>query len=173
MTKKPIVKPELEAPVLQRRQKAQRSYLDDRGHEMPDPTPMAPPVGYVQTPSLSDQIRAMVISEKLRAEAEEAGMETFEEADDFEVGEDYEPSSPYEDIFEPLPDVPPETKRMKELAQHIADALRPPEDKGGDTPPSVSSKKPSEKTTEDKINPGAAPRKSGGGEGVNPGEPCT
>lgn len=28
--------------------------------------------------------------------AEEAHMETFEEADDFEVGDDYDPQSPYE-----------------------------------------------------------------------------
>lgn len=76
------------------------THLDENGHEIMDPRPMAPPVGYNRQPSLTEQIRNMVRSEKLRQEAEAAGMETFEEADDFEVGDDYEPSSPYEADFD-------------------------------------------------------------------------
>lgn len=77
--------------------------LDPRGREIPDPVPVAPPVGYKRQPSLAEQIRAMVRSEKLRDEAQAAGYETFEEADDFDVGDDYEPNSPYEVDFDPTP----------------------------------------------------------------------
>lgn len=77
---------------------------DERGSEIPDPNPMQPPVGYNRQPSLAEQIRAMVVSENLRREAEAAGMETFEEADDFDVGDDFEEErhSPYEGNFDPM-----------------------------------------------------------------------
>lgn len=78
-----------------------REVIDSEGREILDPTPMEPPVGYSRQPSLSEQIREMVRSEKLRQEAEAAGMETFEEADDFDVGDDYDPTSPYENDFDP------------------------------------------------------------------------
>jgi len=68
----------------------------------PDPTPMAPPIGYNPQPSLAEQIRAMVRSSQLALEAERLGAETFEEADDFEM-DDVDPSSPYEENFDPVP----------------------------------------------------------------------
>lgn len=71
------------------------------GKEFLDPTPMAPPLGYKQQPSMVDHIRNMIRSEKLRQEALDAGYETFEEADDFDVGDDIDPHSPYEVDFEP------------------------------------------------------------------------
>jgi len=71
-------------------------YLDKEGHELPDPTPVAPPLGYNPQPTLRDQIRDMVRSEKLRQEAELAGAETFDESNDFEVDELDEPTSSYE-----------------------------------------------------------------------------
>lgn len=80
--------------------------LNSNGHEVVDNTPMAPPVGYKHVPSMVDIIRAQIRAEKLRLEAEEAGLETFDEADDFEVGDDYDPTSPYEEQFEPVA-VPP------------------------------------------------------------------
>lgn len=64
--------------------------------------PMAPPVGYVRQPSIAERIRDMVRSEHLRIAAEAAGQETFEEADDFEVGEDFDPHSPFEENFDQL-----------------------------------------------------------------------
>lgn len=72
-----------------------------RSVSIPDPTPMAPPLGYKPAPSLRDQIREMVLSEKLRLEAESAGAETFEESDDFDVP-DLDPTSPYEENFDPV-----------------------------------------------------------------------
>ena len=77
--------------------------LDDYGHELLDPTPMAPPIGYKPQPSMVEIIRAQIRSEQLAKEAEDAGFETFEEADDFEVDDDYDPSSPYEEMFDPAP----------------------------------------------------------------------
>lgn len=64
--------------------------------------PMAPPLGYVKQPSIAERIRDMVRSEHLRLAAEAAGQETFEEADDFEVGEDFDPHSPFEENFDQL-----------------------------------------------------------------------
>lgn len=62
---------------------------------------MAPPVGFKPAPSLADQIREMVRSERLAREAAEGGFETFEEADDFDVGDDFDPRTPYEESFDP------------------------------------------------------------------------
>lgn len=69
-------------------------------YELVDPTPIAPPIGFKRTPSLAEQIRDMVRSEALRAEVEKAGAETFEEADDFDVDDDFDPTSPYEADFD-------------------------------------------------------------------------
>lgn len=75
-----------------------------RSVELPDPVPLAPPLGYKKAPSLRDQIREMVLSERLRMEAEAAGAETFEEADDFDVP-DLDPTSPFEEVFDPVEDL--------------------------------------------------------------------
>lgn len=75
--------------------------LDPRGREIVSPTPLEPPLNYTKQESLSMQIRRMVQSEALRMAAENAGMETFEESEDFDVGDDYEPHSPWENEFDP------------------------------------------------------------------------
>lgn len=81
----------------------EKGLTPDGASLVPDPTPIAPPLGYKRQPSMVEHIRNMVKSERLRAEAESAGAETFEEADDFDVEDDpLEPNTPYEDIFEPL-----------------------------------------------------------------------
>lgn len=76
--------------------------LDHAGREIPDPTIVPPPLGYKKQPTMAEYIRNMIRGEKLRQEAEAAGAETFEEADDFEVGDDYDPQSPYEGNFDPI-----------------------------------------------------------------------
>lgn len=80
------------------------SYSD--GRQMVSPLPIAPPVGYKKHPTIAEQIRTMVRSERLAQEAAAAGFETFDEADDFEVGDDYDPTSPYEVNFDPAPEAP-------------------------------------------------------------------
>lgn len=84
----------------------EKNLTSDGGALIPDPTPVAPPVGYVRQPSMTERIREMIRNERLQAELAAAGAETFDEADDFDVGDDYDPKSPYEEIFDPpIPDV--------------------------------------------------------------------
>lgn len=75
--------------------------LTEDGAEVPDPTPMAPPVGFRRQQPLHERIRAMVQAEYLRArEAQE--VESPDEADDFDVedAEDALPMTEYEKYFE-------------------------------------------------------------------------
>ena len=74
-----------------KRKRKHRKGLNELGEETPDPTVLEPPVGFIQQPPLREQIRQMVLSERLRQEAEAAGQETFEEADDFDVADDEDP----------------------------------------------------------------------------------
>lgn len=67
-------------------------------YEEPDQTPVAIPVSKLRKPSQFEEIRRMVREEMSRA-AQDEGFETFEEADDFDVG-DFDPSSPYEELFD-------------------------------------------------------------------------
>jgi len=78
------------------------------GREVVSAVPMAPPIGWKKQPSMIEHIKALVRSERLAQEAAAAGFETPEEADDFDVGDDYDPTSPYEHNFDPPapPEVP-------------------------------------------------------------------
>lgn len=97
-------------------------YLNTDGAEVLDPTPMAPPLGYNPQPSIFDQVRMMILSDKLRQAAEESGMETFEEADDFEVGDDFDPHSPWENDFDPpIKEIVEEVKRLKAKGVKVPD----------------------------------------------------
>lgn len=91
-------------------------YLEpESGRELNDPTPVSPPLNYKRAPSLAEQIREMVRSEALAQALRSQGVETFEEADDFDVGDDFDPSSPYEANF----DLPQYNE-----AQTVQDALK-------------------------------------------------
>lgn len=104
MRTKPVMSDEAYADKL-----ARKELTPDGSAIIPDPTPIAPPLGYVKQPSITERIRDMVRSEHLRRAAEEAGAETFEEANDFDVGDDFDPHSPYEEVFEPpVVDAPPD-----------------------------------------------------------------
>lgn len=84
-------------------------YINSKGEEVPNPTPVAPPVGFVKAPSMVDHLRAMVRSELLRREVVAAGVESFDEADDFEIADDpLDPSTPYEAVFDPEAPANPE-----------------------------------------------------------------
>lgn len=79
-------------------------YLNDLGHECPNPVPVAPPVGFVKQPSMVEHMRSMVRDELLRRELVSQGVESFEESDDFEIEDDpIDPSTPYEEVFDPPP----------------------------------------------------------------------
>lgn len=101
------------------------------GEEVPDEVPMAPPIGYVRQKSMVEIIREQIRSAELARAAEEAGAETFEEADDFDVPDDLEPYSAYEmeEIFEPVrPASPPAASEVPDQVPPAAgpDASEPP-----------------------------------------------
>lgn len=83
-----------------RRYRLRDDFLDDLGREIPDPRPMQPPIGYKKQPSMFELIREATAREvALYAAGREP--ETFEEADDFDVDDDVDPHSPWENDFDP------------------------------------------------------------------------
>lgn len=76
--------------------------LDENGWELPDGTPVVIPSGFKRPETLAEQVQRIIRTEASRR-AEEAGFESFEEADDFDVGEDdFDPDTPYEEVFDPV-----------------------------------------------------------------------
>lgn len=100
--------------------------LDEHGRLVPDPVPIAPPVGYRKQPSMVEIVRDMVRGEKLRQAALESGHETFEESEDFDIGEDGEDLlSGYENDFDPpLSEIAREVEaeRARNKPAEVADA---------------------------------------------------
>lgn len=123
--------------------------VDDRKEfELPDPTPMAPPLGYKRSPSLAENMRAMIRGEMSRLAAER-GFESFEEADDFQIGDDYEPSSPHE-LDESVPSVSDLKADVLAAEARLQAAISP---------------------TRDNATPAAKPAEAGGPQG-NPPAPA-
>lgn len=83
-------------------EKMEARHIDGNGMLMPDEVPIAPPIGYIRQPSMVEMIRQAVQSETLRLGALQAGHETFEESEDFDVDDDpVDYSSPWENDFDP------------------------------------------------------------------------
>ncbi|AZL82958.1 hypothetical protein [Apis mellifera associated microvirus 51] len=76
------------------------SKLDEKGHEVLDSKPVEAPVKWRRPPTIQEMISNAIRSGELARFAEQQGHETPEEADDFDVGDDYDPSSPYEEHFD-------------------------------------------------------------------------
>lgn len=74
----------------------------DEGEELVDGRSMEPPLGYQPSESLAEQIARAVRSHAVQQAIVDAGGETEEEANDFDVGDDFDPTSPYEAHFEPI-----------------------------------------------------------------------
>lgn len=74
--------------------------LDEKGHEIPDPNPVAMPAGFKHPESLQNQIQRLVRGQISEA-ADAAGFETFEDAEDFDVDDEIDVDSPYEMEFDP------------------------------------------------------------------------
>lgn len=74
--------------------------LDSLGREIVDPNPIAVPTGFQRPETLEEQIQRLVRTRLSEAYDDET--ETFEEADDFDVGDDVEPFTPYETYFDPI-----------------------------------------------------------------------
>lgn len=83
-------------------EKMLRRRMNYDGAEVCSSVPIAPPIGYERKPSMVEYIRDMVRTELSRS-AGNSGMETFEEADDFDVDDDPFPASTFEmeETFEP------------------------------------------------------------------------
>jgi len=75
--------------------------LDDNGHEVPDPTPLRIPGGFKRPETLQEQV-ARLVRGSISREAEAAGYETFEESEDFDVDDEFDPRTPFETIFDPV-----------------------------------------------------------------------
>lgn len=108
--------------------------LTETGEEIPDPTPMAPPVGFIRHTPLHERIRAMVQHEYRRAR-ETDDVESPEEADDFVVED--EEDARYGERFAMMPGheheweenyEPP--KDFKDMKQRLIDAGWKPPEKG-------------------------------------------
>lgn len=78
---------------------------------------MQPPLGYKRSLSLAEQIAQQVRIAQLKILEDSAIGETEDEADDFEIGEDFEPLSPYEN------DHMPTLANLKKRAKEINDAI--------------------------------------------------
>jgi hypothetical protein len=68
--------------------------LDANGHEILDDTPVSLPTRFLRPQNLLAQMRAVV--EEMNIRAQENQLETWEEANDFDIGDDFEPSSSWE-----------------------------------------------------------------------------
>lgn len=116
--------------------KAARKFQNLLGQELPDPEPIAPPVGFIQQPSMMDHVIDLIRSNDLRKAAEAAGAETLEESDDFDITDDDEPMSAYEmeEDYEPLSHFLERAKPFveearKAAADEAAEAARRKEDR--------------------------------------------
>lgn len=89
----------------------------EEGHEILNPTPIAPPLGYTPQLSLAEQIRQQV---RLQALAERMDPETEEEADDFDVDDDPPIPSRWENDM--VPSVKEMRIRREALEREYADA---------------------------------------------------
>lgn len=89
---------------------------DESGGEILDSVPMQPPLGYKRAPTLTEQIRQQVLAHKL--DMLDQMEETEEEADDFEVGEDWEPMSKHENEGAPT------IQELKQRAQEINNEIQ-------------------------------------------------
>lgn len=123
------------------------AFLNINGHEVPDPTIVDPPLGYIKQPDLMELMRRMIRNE-LSTVAENTEYETFEDADDFEVDDDpVDYSSPYEEYFDPEPGAPrgPPGQLHPDRQDPNSPPPNAPPPSGGDStaPPQAPPDKPS------------------------------
>lgn len=112
--------------------------LDENGWEILDPTPMEIPAGFKRPPTLAEQVARLVRSEQWKRDMEASDVETFEESEDFGPEEDGDPSSPFEEFFDPSIGryvTPADVLRDEELYKRLADQYRAANAKPEDIPP--------------------------------------
>lgn len=98
--------------------------FDERGREIPDPTPVAMPAGVGQPEPLHVTIKRMIRNEMSQF-ADSQGQETFEEANDFDVDDEDEMRSNYE--FDEMAEDFPIDRLSESSGQDVApsDKLKP------------------------------------------------
>lgn len=75
------------------------AYDKENRVEILDKTPVAIPVGYKKPEPLHDILNRLV-SQKFSQLLLDSETETFEEADDFDCDDDFDPYSPWEEIYD-------------------------------------------------------------------------
>lgn len=100
--------------------------FDENGHEILNPTPVAAPLGYKPTLSLAEQIRLQVRQLK---QLDDMEPETEEEADDFEIDEDPQPQSRWENDM--IPSIKETRSRARELEAQLKRYATPKKEEQG------------------------------------------
>lgn len=75
------------------------AYTEGNKQELLDQTPVAIPLGYKKPESMQDMLNR-IIGNKFRDLQLDSETETFEEADDFDCDDDFDPASPWEEVFD-------------------------------------------------------------------------
>ncbi len=78
------------------------SSLNADGHEIPSDKPLAVPAGFQIPETLNEQVARLVRHERFNQAMGQGDEDTFDEADDFDVGEDFDPFAPHEQVFDPV-----------------------------------------------------------------------
>lgn len=95
--------------------------FDEFGREILNPTPMQPPLGYKPSMSLAEQIRLQVRQLKSLDDMEP---ESEEEADDFEIEDDPQPVSRWEN--DTIPSIKETRHRLRALKEQERRFAVPP-----------------------------------------------
>lgn len=122
--------------------------LDEKGHEILDDTPVAIPVKFMRAQTLTDQVRAL-ISVHASQRAADDGFETFEEANDFDIPDEYDPASIHEEVV------------AMELEEFIKDVAR---DKGWVDPAERDAPKRGAQANPSDVNSDEKPEQSSPGD---------
>lgn len=117
-------------------------YDEEGRFEIPDPRPVAVPAGMRRPLTIQEEIKRAIRAEMSQVAADQ-GFETFEEADDFEVDEDPELSSPYE-LVEAAPEWPGGVKDVDADPPGKPDASRKAQDDPGSSESAPTTPDPSE-----------------------------
>lgn len=76
---------------------------DGNGRQIPDPRPVEVPVGFQRPPTLQEEIRRFIrVEMSQRAQSQE--LESFEEADDFEIDDEVEEFTSAYEVMELRPE---------------------------------------------------------------------
>jgi len=115
--------------------------LNENGHEVLDDTPVEIPLRFRREETINEKVQRLV-ELNISARAEANGFETFDEADDFDVQDEYDPRSRYElDTSEMLYDrnanwsedekgfIAERIRQRDKEAQRRQQALQPPDER--------------------------------------------